>query len=55
MKGCATQAVVNEDTSGDAALLRVEVQRLKEELASYKNDNLLHKAGDLSCILHCPL
>lgn len=30
---CYPQAVINEDTSGDAAVLRCENQRLKQELA----------------------
>ena len=30
------QAVVNEDTSGDAILLRQEINKLKEELAMLK-------------------
>ena len=32
------QAVVNEDTSGDAILLRQEINKLKEELAMLKVD-----------------
>ena len=39
------QAVVNEDTSGDAALLRTEVNRLREELAAYRADAALQKVS----------
>ena len=30
---CSLQAVINEDTNGDAALLRLENRRLRQELA----------------------
>ena len=45
------QAVVNEDTSGDAALLRPEVHRLREELAAYRADATLHKVHQ-RCLPH---
>ena len=46
------QAVINEDTSGDAALLKSEILRLKEELALYRTDAAQQKVqSNALCIL----
>lgn len=37
------QAIVNEDTSGDTVLLQSEIQRLRDELATYRAEAALHK------------